>query len=96
MKAIALIALPLSLAACSYERPAPGTGTGIRECNADRVQPLVGREAKPQVIDRAKQRSGARTVRVIKPGMAVTMDYRSDRLNVELDEVNTIKALRCG
>ncbi|MGV3458585.1 I78 family peptidase inhibitor [Sphingomonas sp.] len=92
--AIALIALPLSLAACSYERPAPGTG--IRECNADRVQPLVGREAKPQVIDRAKQRSGARTVRVIKPGMAVTMDYRSDRLNVELDDVNTIKALRCG
>jgi len=35
-------------------------------------------------------------VRVIKPGMAVTMDYRSDRLNVELDDVNTIKALRCG
>jgi hypothetical protein len=94
MKAIALIALPLTLAACGYERPAPSTG--IRECDADRVQPLVGREAKPQVIERAKQRSGARTVRVIKPGMAVTMDYRSDRLNVELDDVNTITALRCG
>ncbi len=94
MKAAILIAVPLSLAACSYERPAPVDP--IRECNADRVQPLVGREAKPQVIERAKQRSGARTVRVIKPGMAVTMDYRSDRLNVELDDVNTIKALRCG
>ena len=92
--ALLALALPLGLAACMDERPTPGTG--IRECNADRVQPLVGREAKPQVIERAKQRSGARTVRVIRPGMPVTMDFRSDRLNLEVDNVNTIKAARCG
>ncbi|QDX25465.1 hypothetical protein FPZ54_05120 [Sphingomonas suaedae] len=92
--ALLALALPVGLVACVEERPGPGTG--IRECNADRVQALVGREAKPRVIERAKQRSGARTVRVIRPGQAVTMDFRSDRLNVELDDVNTIKALRCG
>lgn len=91
--ALALI-LPLGLVACMDERPAPGTG--IRECNADRVQALVGREAKPRLIERAKQRSGARTVRVIRPGMAVTMDFRSDRLNLDVDNVNTITAARCG
>lgn len=94
MKALVLIAVPLSLAACSYERPAPVEP--IRECNADRVQTLVGRDATAQTIKQAQERATARTVRVIKPGMAVTMDYRTDRLNVELDGANKITALRCG
>lgn len=87
--------LPAGLIACAPVAPPPGPGAGVR-CNADRVQGLVGREARPRVIARAQQRSGARTVRVIKPGMPVTMDFRSDRLNVEVDNVSTIKSLRCG
>ena len=94
MKALALIAVPLGLAACSYERPAPVEP--IRECNADRVQTLVGRDATPPTVKQAQDQANARTVRVIKPGMAVTMDYRMDRLNVELDQANKITALRCG
>jgi hypothetical protein len=94
VKALVLIAVPLSLAACSYERPAPVEP--IRECKADRVQTLVGRDAAPATIKQAQERATARTVRVIKPGMAVTMDYRTDRLNVELDGANKITALRCG
>jgi Peptidase inhibitor I78 family len=35
-------------------------------------------------------------VRVIRPGQAVTMDFRGDRLNVEIDERNRVRALRCG
>lgn len=91
--AIAVLTLPL--AACAAMSPATEDRLGV-QCNADRVQPLVGREATPDVVDRAKTRSGARTVRMIKPGDAVTMDFRSDRLNLELDNVNTIKAARCG
>lgn len=94
MKALVLIAVPLSLAACSYERPAPVEP--IRECNANRIQALVGRDAAPATIKQAQEQATARTVRVIKPGMAVTMDYRTDRLNVELDGANKITALRCG
>ncbi|MFL9842156.1 I78 family peptidase inhibitor [Sphingomonas sp. ST-64] len=94
MIATLALTLPLGLAACMDERPAPLPGPAT--CNADRVQALVGREARPRVIDRAKARSGARTVRVIKPGMAVTMDFRSDRLNLDVDDVNTITAARCG
>ncbi|PKP92292.1 MAG: hypothetical protein CVT77_09275 [Alphaproteobacteria bacterium HGW-Alphaproteobacteria-16] len=88
----ATLMLPVALIACA---PMPGPEAGVR-CNADRVQALVGREAKPQVVERAKQRSGARTVRVIRPGQAVTMDFRSDRLNLDVDKVNTITAVRCG
>jgi hypothetical protein len=83
---------PLIAVACA---PMPGREAGVT-CNADRVQALVGREAAPGLVERAKQRSGARTVRVIRPGQAVTMDFRSDRLNLELDNTNMVKAARCG
>jgi hypothetical protein len=35
-------------------------------------------------------------VRVIRPGDAVTMDYRPDRLNIELSEEDVILRVRCG
>ena len=41
-------------------------------------------------------RSGAQSIRWIEPGMAVTMDYRGDRLNAELDQDGVITAMRCG
>ncbi|MBT2130232.1 hypothetical protein KKW20_03780 [Planktotalea lamellibrachiae] len=35
-------------------------------------------------------------VRVIRPGQAVTMDYRLDRLNVVLDEQDVITGVNCS
>lgn len=88
-----VLLLPVSLMACaSYPRPLPGP---VR-CDAGRVQALVGREARPGVVQRARQRAGARNVRVIRPGQAVTMDFRSDRLNLEVDNRNVIRSARCG
>lgn len=92
---LTIAVLPLTLAACAVMSPATEDRLGV-QCNADRARPLVGREATPNVVERARTRSGARTVRVIKPGMAVTMDFRSDRLNLDVDNVNTITATRCG
>ncbi len=40
--------------------------------------------------------SGAREFRWIPPNSAVTMDYRSTRLNVEYDENTVVTAIRCG
>ena len=48
------------------------------------------------VVADAQQRSMSRTVRVIKPGMAVTMDYRTDRLNIDVTDRNVVTATRCG
>ena len=85
--------LPVGLVACaSYPTPMPGP---IR-CNAGAAQGVVGREARPRVIQNAKRRAGARDVRVIRPGQAVTMDFRSDRLNIEVDHRNAIRRVHCG
>ncbi len=40
--------------------------------------------------------SGSRDARWISPGMAVTMDFREDRLNFELDAQGKIVRAFCG
>lgn len=89
----AVLLLPAGLMACaSYPTPMPGP---VR-CNAGAAERFVGREARGGVVQRARAAARARTVRVIRPGQAVTMDFRSDRLNVEVDGRNWIRAVRCG
>lgn len=81
-----------------------GTGAGAPaaapaqegQCNAEAVQGLVGQAHSETLSAEALRLSGARTLRVIKPGMAVTMDYRMDRLNLELDDGGKVVAARCG
>lgn len=65
-------------------------------CNADAVQSLVGQASSDAVIEQARADSGASSVRALKPGDAATMDYREDRLNIELDADGVIQSLRCG
>ena len=40
--------------------------------------------------------TGARTLRWVAPGMAVTMDYRTDRLTVSYDGAYKIERVSCG
>ncbi|MGV8931610.1 MAG: I78 family peptidase inhibitor [Luteimonas sp.] len=66
-------------------------------CNADAAQSFVGKQASEDTVAQAQRAAAARgDVRVIKPGQAVTMDYRNDRLNVEVDEQGKIIKITCG
>lgn len=70
-------------------------GMPMGACDTARVADVMGKQAA-QVREDARARSGARTVRVIGPGQAVTMDYRTDRLNLETDAAGVVTAVRCG
>ena len=74
----------------------PVVGETGHVCNAARAQPLVGRDGTSEVGAEALRLSGARTIRWIPPRTAVTMDYREDRLNIELDGRNRVTRIRCG
>ncbi len=78
------------------EESVPVHGSGGRVCNSAAVQHLQGRERSSEVGSEALRLSGAGGLRWIRPGDAVTMDYREDRLNVELDARGRVAALRCG
>lgn len=76
------------------EMPVHG-GTG-RACEAARAQMLIGQAASAALGAEALRLSGAGTLRWLPPGAIVTMDYREDRLNVELDANNRVTRVRCG
>ncbi|HST35160.1 MAG TPA: I78 family peptidase inhibitor, partial [Allosphingosinicella sp.] len=63
---------------------------------AARVVNPVGRARSDSLVAEVARRSGARRVRWIRPGDAVTMDYSAERLNVHLDEQGRILRFACG
>lgn len=65
-------------------------------CDAAPVQSLIGQTASQGLGAEAVRTSGARTIRWIPPGVAVTMDYRTDRLNIHLDAQNKVTKIDCG
>ena len=85
-----LLCAPLLLAACVME-PMPPVDPGPDACGASELQDLVGR---PGVVLDGMRFS--QDVRVIQYGMAVTMDYNADRLNIWLDRRDVIERVTCG
>jgi hypothetical protein len=65
-------------------------------CDSDRAQSLIGRPASSGLGAEAQRLTGGRGIRWIQPGQAVTMDYRPDRINIELDAKNRVVRVTCG
>ena len=74
----------------------PAAETPAMTCDATKVQWTLGKLADEALVAKAKSESGSERLRVIKPGMAVTMDYREDRLNLDVDANNKVTSARCG
>lgn len=94
MRKVGMVAVALLASGCMDHRPTPLPGP--RECRAGMVQGFVGRQMSPRVQSQLRARSRSATVRVVRPGEAVTMDYRQDRLTVDIDQRGRIRSLRCG
>lgn len=95
-------ALAMMVAGCAPVPP-PAAEEEVQEhgstghvCDAAPAQALVGRPATSELGSEALRLSGAGALRWIPEGGIVTMDYRRDRLNVELDRQNRVTRIRCG
>lgn len=76
--------------------PAETDGSAMA-CDAAPAQGFVGKRADEATIAAARDAAGATgDLRVIKPGQPVTMDFRHDRLNVEVDDHDMIVRIHCG
>ena len=60
-------------------------------CGATELAGLIGQDAS--ALERVLL---LQPVRVIQPGMAVTLDYGPDRINFEIDADNRIARIYCG
>lgn len=84
----------LFLAGCgAVTTPAPkagGAGTaGPDTCNAAAHQGLIG-------MDAASSLALPEPKRLVGPNDAVTTDFNAGRLNVQLDDTDTITGVTCG
>jgi uncharacterized protein involved in type VI secretion and phage assembly len=79
------------------EPPVPEHGsTPGHRCDDSKAQALVGRTGTQELGGQALSLTGAGRLRWIRPGDAVTMDYRTDRLNIHLDARGRVERLSCG
>lgn len=60
-------------------------------CAAAPYAGLIGQEAT--ALERVEI---MREIRIIRPGMAVTRDYRAGRINFDIDVTNRITRIFCG
>ncbi|WP_025050218.1 I78 family peptidase inhibitor [Sulfitobacter noctilucae] len=81
----------LALAGCNAPQNADTTAQtgGPDTCNASAYQNLIGQDA---VVDL----SLPEPKRTYRFGDPVTMDFNPARLNIQLDETDTIVAITCG
>ncbi len=85
----ALCLAPVLLAGCVVTGPEP-IGSDD-QCGASELQYLVGQPGR--VLDGMRF---SQDLRVIEAGMAVTMDFKADRLNIWLDDLDRIERVTCG
>ena len=97
----ALLLIPMTLAACAAASP-PATEIPVRgetpgyTCRPGAYEEFIGQLATSDVGAELLRASGARTIRWVRPGTQVTMDYREDRLTVRLASNNRIVTTSCG
>ncbi|WP_375279366.1 I78 family peptidase inhibitor [Pseudooctadecabacter sp.] len=96
MKHILMLAPFVVLAACAEPAPQrptlpPVPAAGADTCNAGRHVNLVGQDAT--ALERVLIMG---PVRVIRPGQAVTMDFRPDRINFNIGADNRILSVSCN
>lgn len=93
MKTIVLPMLALGACAMTAEGTPPAGEGG---CDAAKAADLVGQVGTSELGAKALKATGARALRWTRPGMAVTMDYREDRLNIHLDAQDKVERITCG
>ena len=102
MRHTGLLVATLSLIAlngCSSNQSsltASQSTAGDGTCKAEAVQGLLGKLADSQVLEQAHRQSAARTARVLVPGDAISLEYDSQRLNIEINEAEIIERISCG
>jgi hypothetical protein len=82
----------MPLVACTDTPAYTPNGQNLSTCGADRLSALIGQPV--EMVEAVSARPG--TLRIIRPGDAITEDYSETRLNAELDANDRIIRLWCG
>ena len=82
--------------------PTPSWADGMltadmAHCDADKVAPFLGQKDSPATRQAIKSAVGPdRQMRFVMPGITVTPNAKSNRLNVMIDITGVVRTARCG
>ena len=96
-RTLSFAVIALTLAGCASAPPAAGGAqppSGV--CNAEGARWAIGSGVNDDVVNRILRDTSSRDARVLRPGQPATMDYREDRINVDVNDRGAITGLRCG
>jgi hypothetical protein len=94
----------LALAGCATSSPdkaaapatAPASAAADGRCDSDTAKYTLGQFATPALLQQAQKRSGAQIARILKPGDVMTLEYRPERLNLNVDGKGLVTRVNCG
>ena len=89
------LAIPVCLGLLALAGPAAAQ-TSAPACREAPASFALGETYTERLGRQARRAAGARVVRKIEPGRAYTMDFRADRLNLDVDRRGIVQAVRCG
>jgi hypothetical protein len=96
LRPIGLRLIPLLLAAFTVASDSRTAVSQSAQCNSAKAQTLRGQHYSEALAAAARQLTGASIIRVVKPGQPITMDFMSNRANVEIDAAGFVRDVRCG
>lgn len=99
LRSTTIIGTALLLVSACSNTPNPAAPTPAPTatlCNAAPAQFALGRQADATLVNDARTRAGAKTVRVLKPGQVVTMEFNAERLSLSVDDAGRVTRVSCG
>lgn len=99
---LATLAVASVLAGCSTDGNSGGgkaaqasVGSDGR-CQASGADFSIGKQGSAELLEQARKASGSQIARILKPRDVVTLEYRSERLNLNVDEQGVVTRVNCG
>lgn len=87
-------------AATTPGKPAPADeappSAANDKCKASLVADMVGQPYNEATLEKIKATVGHVNIRPIRPNQPVTMDFREDRLNIDIDRNEKIVKFHCN
>lgn len=80
----------------SSKAPEAAAANNDGRCQASGAEFAVGKPATPALIEQARKASGSQLARAIGPRDIMTLEYRSERLNLNTDAQGVVVRVNCG
>ncbi|MCX2684566.1 hypothetical protein GIB19_12375 [Pseudomonas sp. ITEM 17296] len=98
---LATLAVAAVLAGCSTGGNSAGSAPAVPagndgRCEASGADFAIGKPGSPDLLEQARKASGSQMARMLKPHDVVTLEYRSERLNLNVDEQGVVTRVNCG